>query len=248
MEPVITSIHARDFAQKTIDLLRKKEPEPPEPPKPPLPKQEVQGPDRTIGITDYKKWETFQDEDEEATKKQAEEYAKTMCSQDHRKEIELFERPTREKLDAASTFKQQGNDSFKQGNFSLAALFYRKGILQLDYTFPDTKQEEEEFKQTELSLHLNMCIAKYHLEEYDEALTHSAQALRIHPNHPKALFRKAQVMFARDLYDEAETILGSLDESSSQLKEVIQLKKKLAKKRDNYKDKQKVIYKAMFKE
>lgn len=90
-------------------------------------KEPVEGPKRVIGDIDYSKWENFDDEEKEAEeKKMQEEYLKNMCSQDHRKEIEIYERPTAEKLEASEKFRAQGNDAFREGNESLAALLYRK--------------------------------------------------------------------------------------------------------------------------
>lgn len=243
MEPVITPIFVRDFALRAMEILNPK-PKVEEVPKVSKPKQAVQGPERKICDVDYEKWENFKVDEEEEEKKK-EEYAKTMCSQDHRKEIELFERPTQEKLDAASQFKQQGNDAFKEKTYSLAALFYRKGLLQLDYTFPDTKKEEEKFKELELTLHLNMALAKFNMDELDETLTHAGQALRVQANHPKALFRRAQVYFKRDLLEDCRKELQKIIEINSNNTEAQELLRELDKKEAKYRSKEKQIFKAM---
>ncbi|CAG9315881.1 unnamed protein product [Blepharisma stoltei] len=243
MEPVITPIYVRDFARKALDLMNPK-PQKEEPVIEREPREPVEGPGRKIGLTDYKKWEEFKADEEEEEKKK-EEYAKTMCSQDHRKEIELFERPNPEKLEAASQFKKQGNDAFKEKNYSLAALFYRKGLLQLDYTFPENPSEEDKFKELELTLHLNMSLAKFHMDELDETLTHAGQALRVQPNHPKALFRRAQVFFKRDLIDDCRKEVQKILEQNSSNVEAQELLRELDKKVARYKNKEKQIFKAM---
>lgn len=54
MERIITSIKTHDFAKYCLDTLRpKQEPEPV--PEKKEPKEAVKGPDRVMGLTDYKK-------------------------------------------------------------------------------------------------------------------------------------------------------------------------------------------------
>jgi tetratricopeptide (TPR) repeat protein len=243
MERIITSLKSHNFAEYCLNTLKPKAEEVtvPEPKEVKI----VEGPERTIGLTDYKKWEDFKETEESEEKKQAKEYIKTMCSQDHRKEIKLYERPTKEKLQASGQFKVQGNDAFKQKNYSLAALFYRKGLLQLDYTFPDNKEEEKTFQELEISLHLNMSIAKFYLDEWDECLNHVGQVLKHQPNNIKALYRKASVLFKRDLLQESKEILIKVLSESPKNQEACELLQEIEKKWDNYKEKQKKMFKVM---
>jgi tetratricopeptide (TPR) repeat protein len=244
MERLVTSVNSHRFAQFCLNVLKPK-PEPAPVNLTPVEKVQVPGPDRVIGLTNYKKWEEFKDTEESEEQKKAQEYIKTMCSQDHRKEIELYERPTKEKLIACAQFKTQGNDAFKQQNYSLAALFYRKGLLQLDYTFPDVKEEEKEFKELEIALHLNMGIAKYFLEELDECLTHVGQVLKQNPDHPKALYRKALVYYKRDLLTESRELVMKIIGENPKNQEARELLSEIEKKQGNYKIRQKQVFKAM---
>lgn len=133
MNSIVTNPQAKDFALNTLQILNPTlfQHSPTEQAKPkPKPQQlEQPGPNRVIGTTDYQKWEHLEEEEDSAElkKKKEEEYVKSMCSQNHRKEIQLYEKPTSEKLTAAETFRQQGNDAFRNTkNASLAALLYRK--------------------------------------------------------------------------------------------------------------------------
>ena len=245
MERVITPLKSHDFANFCLQTLRPKVEEVKEIPQKIEVKEVVPGPERVIGLTDYKKWEEFKDTEESEERKQAEEYIKTMCSQDHRKEIELYERPTDEKLIACAQFKTQGNDAYKQKNYSLAALFYRKGLLQLDYTFPDTPKQENDFKDLEISLHLNMSIAKYYLEEFDECLNHVAQVLKHNPDNPKALYRKAQVFLKKDQLKESREIIVKILADNPKNIEARELLAEVDKTIEVYKIRQKQVYKAM---
>ena len=63
---MITSKAGYLFAQKCIDLiLDKPEEVKEEPAAPPEPKEPVEGPNKQMGITDYEKWENFEDPTEE---------------------------------------------------------------------------------------------------------------------------------------------------------------------------------------
>jgi tetratricopeptide (TPR) repeat protein len=247
MERVITSVKAFEFGKYCLDVLRPK-PKAEEPETKPAPKDPVPGPERVMGLTDYKKWEDFKDTEDSEEQQKAQEYIKTMCSQDHRKEIELYERPTEEKLIACTQFKTQGNEAYKKKNYSLAALFYRKGLLQLDYTFPDVPEQEKEFRDLEISLHLNMSISKYYLEEYDECLNHASQVLKHQPSNPKALYRKALVLFKRDLLVESKEIVLKILTDNPKNQETRELLNDIDKKQENYKARQKQVYKAMINE
>lgn len=59
------------------------------------------------------------------------------------KERELYEKSTKEKLDNAEQFKNEGNTAVKDKDFEKAGFFYAKALLQFDYTFADTKEEQE---------------------------------------------------------------------------------------------------------
>jgi hypothetical protein len=51
-----------------------------------------------------------------------------------------------------------------------------------------------------------MSLVKYLTNQYDESLTHCAQALKINPNNIKAIFRQANILYDRDLYDECQQV------------------------------------------
>ncbi len=56
--------------------------------------------------------------------------ARPGCSHDHRKEIEIYEKPTEEKIKAAERFRQEGNEAYRKKNMGLASVQYRKALLQ----------------------------------------------------------------------------------------------------------------------
>ncbi len=51
------------------------------------------------------------------------------CSHDRRKERELYEKSTKEKLDNAEFFKKEGNKHIRDKEYDKASYFYSKAIL-----------------------------------------------------------------------------------------------------------------------
>ena len=90
-----------------------------------------------------------------------------------------------------------------------------------------------------------MSLCKFHMEELDECLSHCHQVLRIEKNHPKALFRRAQVNFKRDLYEKAQEDLYTILQTDPNCKEARNLLKELKSKVSDYKQKKQAMCKSM---
>ena len=95
------------------------------------------------------------------------------CSHNHRKEREIFDKTTEEKIKAADRFREEGNKEYKDENFGLACVHYRRGLLQFDYTFPENATLQAKCDKLKTKIHLNMAAAKMVTAEYEEVLTHA---------------------------------------------------------------------------
>eukprot|EP00397_Hematodinium_sp_SG-2012_P046972 GEMP01053253.1.p1 GENE.GEMP01053253.1~~GEMP01053253.1.p1 ORF type:complete len:395 (+),score=90.24 GEMP01053253.1:51-1235(+) len=134
------------------------------------------------------------------------------CSHNHQKEIAIYERPTEDKIKAAKQFREAGNKLYKEENYGLAAVEYRKGLLQYDYTFPEGDEEIFAVDNAKLALHLNMAACKIQLDDYNEALIHCRCACQIDPNSCKALYRRGIALMGKLEFSEAKTsFLEALD-------------------------------------
>ncbi|KAG0217173.1 hypothetical protein B0O80DRAFT_452899 [Mortierella sp. GBAus27b] len=96
--------------------------------------------------------------------------------------------------EVAENFKNQGNESFKQGKrfYKDAIEFYTKG---LDVGCKDAKLIE--------TLYVNRAACNLPLENYRMVLTDCSKALKLNPKNVKALFRSAKALFALEMYVEA---------------------------------------------
>ncbi|EZG55286.1 TPR repeat protein [Gregarina niphandrodes] len=126
------------------------------------------------------------------------------CAHDRSKERALFERPNDEKLMMANRFRFAGNDKFKAKDFEQAACCYLRGIIQLEYTFPDTPSEEARYNEIKLACHLNMAAAKFNQDDYTECFVQCGNALRVDPVCAKARFRQGQCHVAWCEYTKAQ--------------------------------------------
>eukprot|EP00927_Polykrikos_kofoidii_P006505 TRINITY_DN12633_c0_g1_i1.p1 TRINITY_DN12633_c0_g1~~TRINITY_DN12633_c0_g1_i1.p1 ORF type:complete len:431 (+),score=91.20 TRINITY_DN12633_c0_g1_i1:186-1478(+) len=167
------------------------------------------------------------------------------CSHDHQKEWQIYEKSTDEKLSAADRFRQEGNEEYRRHNYGLAAVHYRKALLQFDYTFAEGEEEEKRLEQIKIPCLLNLAACKCQQEEWDEVLTQCRLALEINPNLVKAYYRTGLAYLARDEFDLAKDALTSAIEIEPRNTEVIAAMTQLKKKMANYKVKQKEVAKEM---
>jgi tetratricopeptide (TPR) repeat protein len=177
-------------------------------------------PKRTIGNTNYQKFEQIAKMIEEKEKKEEEKKKKELeesehkkellkmgCNNDLRKERQLMDKPVKDKIEASKIFKNEGDDYLKQKNFDEAINSYEKGLLQLFYCFSDDPKEEEEADKIKQSLNLNASFCFINLKKYDEALGYLNEALRIDKNNLKTLYRLAFCYFNLERFDDSKNTI-----------------------------------------
>ncbi|XP_023025156.2 unc-45 myosin chaperone [Leptinotarsa decemlineata] len=92
----------------------------------------------------------------------------------------------------AEKYKEEGNESFKNGNWEQAIKLYTKAI---DTIASETRNMSIYYK--------NRAAAYLKQENYDAALEDCERSLQIIPSDPKALFRRCQALEALKRYEEA---------------------------------------------
>ncbi|SCO67218.1 peptidyl-prolyl cis-trans isomerase, putative [Plasmodium vivax] len=134
------------------------------------------------------------------------------CTHDHSKERQLYEKESKEKIKASNAFNEEGKKAFYEKNYKLACVYFRKGLIQLDYSFPDSEQEQQEQSRLEINLHLNLAITKFHMSSYHECISECSTVLSLDKNNAKAHYRKGHAYMSLDLYSEAkEEFLKALE-------------------------------------
>mmetsp|Transcript_29101 Transcript_29101/g.61895 ORF Transcript_29101/g.61895 Transcript_29101/m.61895 type:complete len:431 (+) Transcript_29101:134-1426(+) len=221
---------------------------------------------RTVSEIDYKKHEDTvkeldRQEKEEAWQKKKEEASQWCtldhehgphcrrptgsCSHDHQKEWQIYEKSTEEKIQAADRFREEGNEYYRKHNYGLAAVQYRKALLQFDYTFANNEEEERQVEAVKVPCLLNLAACKCQQEDWDEVLTHCRLALEINPRSVKAFYRIGLAHLARDNFEEAKDALTSALEIEPKNPDVMGAYKRLRKNMETYKVRQKEVAKEM---
>jgi len=167
------------------------------------------------------------------------------CSHDHQKEWAIYEKSTEEKIAAADRFRQEGNEAFRKQNYGLAAVHYRKALLQFDYTFAEGEEENKRLEEVKLPCLLNLAACKCQQEEWDEVLTQCRLALELNPRSVKAYYRTGQAHIARDHFELAKDALMSAYEIEPNNSEVRAMLRKLKTNMETYQVRSKQVYSAM---
>ena len=169
---------------------------------------------RIIGATDYKKYEELvkgmekkEDEIKKEEKEQKEkDYGHIMgCNNDLRKERQLMDKPTKEKIEAGKRFKTEGDDLLKQKKYDEAINVYEKGLLQLFYTFSDDKEEDEMIDKIKEGMNLNCSFCKIKQDKYEEATQYLNEAMRVNKENLKTLYRMGFCHFKLEKFDDAKS-------------------------------------------
>ncbi|KAL8435404.1 hypothetical protein ACSSS7_002536 [Eimeria intestinalis] len=124
-----------------------------------------------------------------------------------------FERQRNEELQQASArWKKKGDEDASQAVISDpkevigTADYDFDALLQFDYTFPSTPEEEELFEKAKLPCHLNLAACKLQQRDFDEVYIQCRLALQMDPKNCKALYRRGMAQMMQDHLDEAQQV------------------------------------------
>ena len=205
---------------------------------------------RIIGSTDYKKYEEMAKNialEEIKENPMTNEALKMGCNNDLRKERQLFDKPAKDKLDAAKLFKNEGDDYMKIKDFSNAINSYEKGLLQLFYTFSNDTEIDKAVDTIKSSINMNISICKINLKKYDEAIGYCQEALRIDKNNLKAIYRIAYSYLQMEKIDESNKYVSDGLKINSSSQDFIDLKNQIEKKSKELEDNSRKFFKKLVK-
>jgi len=164
-------------------------------------------PRRVVGGTDYKKFENLAkltDFEEVKSLERTKEALKMGCNNDFRKERQLLDKPSKDKIEACKVFKNEGDDLIKEKKYEDAVSSYEKALLQLFYTFADDPEEDKQVDKLKAAINMNVSMCKISLGKFEEAINCCNEALRVDKDNLKAIYRVAFGYFKLEKYDEAK--------------------------------------------
>lgn len=205
---------------------------------------------RVIGSTDYKKFEDLSKkiELEEITKSEkTNDVLKMGCNNDRRKERQLFDKPSKDKLEASKIFKNEGDDNLKLKQWEDAINSYEKALLQLFYTFSDDPEEDRQVEKLKMAINSNLSMCKINLNLFDEAIGYSDEVLRIDKNNIKALYRIAFSHFKKDQFDESYKYIDRGLEIEKDNSALLDLKNKIVERKQFLESESKKLFKKIIK-
>jgi len=135
--------------------------------------------------------------EEEAKKAQAE--ANGVDEEDH----DNRRLPKKRRMEIVLKNKAEANELFSHGNYRHAAARYTKALSHCAKFVDLNPDDLEEVKGVKLSLNLNLALAYYKLQKYDQSLRVCNEALVLDENSPKALYRRAMVYYEKKKWEEA---------------------------------------------
>lgn len=205
---------------------------------------------RVIGSTDYKKYEDLSKkiELEEITKSEkTKDVLKMGCNNDRRKERQLFDKPSKDKLEAAKIFKTEGDDNLKSKQWEDAINSYEKALLQLFYTFSEDPEEDKQVEKLKMAINQNISMCKINSNLFDDAIGYCQEVLRIDKNNIKAIYRIAYSYFKKDQFEESYNYINKGLEIEKDNPMLIELKNDINKRKQFLENESKKLFKKIIK-
>jgi len=139
--------------------------------------------------------------------------------------------------------KEEGTELFKGGNIRPAAARYQKALTHAAKFFDLSPEDKEEVNQVKLSIFLNLTQCYLKLENYDNAIRYSTDALEISPTSVKAYFRRSAAYEAKKDYDKAfEDIKKASEHSPTEDKAVVKAVERVNRLIQKEKEKEKKMW------
>ena len=163
------------------------------------------------------------------------------CSQDHSKEIQIFEKSNKDKLAAIEALRSEGNKKFKAGFFEEALGSYRLALAYFDYSFPEGDSEQAAFDNAKIKCHLNVAATLEKLKLWNKVASECEHALRIESGNSKALYRMANAQVQMDQFEDGELFLRKVEAVEPEDAAVRALRVELNRKMETYDRKSKEV-------
>ena len=96
-----------------------------------------------------------------------------------------------------------GNALYEEGILLKAAEQYHLTLSYYEYCFPDCNEKQAHLDELRNACLCNISLCYYRMKEMRKAIACASKVLAKHPQHVKALYRRAKAHLALDEYDRA---------------------------------------------
>lgn len=181
--------------------------------------------------------------EEEAKRAQAERNGQEEEDQEDHDNRRL---PKKRRMDIVMKNKAEANELFSHGNFKFAAARYTKALTHCTKFVDLSPEDITEVTGVKLSLNLNLALAYYKLENYDQALRVCNDALELDPESAKALYRRASVYYEKKNWESAKKDIKKAVSLAEDDKAIKKLQERIEAQMKRQKAKEKKMAQKMF--
>jgi tetratricopeptide (TPR) repeat protein len=194
----------------------------------------------------------------DAVKKEQEEKEKEMEEEAKRAQIERDGEeedlddhdnrrlPKKRRMEIVMKNKTEANELFSDGNFKFAAARYTKALSHCAKFVDLSPEDLTEVNGIKLSLNLNLALAYFKLENYDQALRVCNDALELDPDSAKALYRRASVYYEKKNWEAASKDIKKASSLAENDKAIMKLQERIDVQVKRQKEREKKMAKKMF--
>jgi len=154
--------------------------------------------------------------------------------------------PKKRRMEIVMKNKKEGGELFSDGNFKFAAARYAKALSHCAKFVDLGPDDQVEVNEVKLTLNLNLALAYLKMQNPDQALRYSNDALAIDENHTKALYRRASVYYEKKNWDGASKDLKKALKNAPEDKAIMKLQEKVDAQIKRQKMKEKKMAQKMF--
>jgi len=155
-----------------------------------------------------------------------------------------------DKVEKAKTFKEEGVQKFKEGNFREAKEKFEEAVKYLDKFTNKSEENETEGCQLYQSVLTNLCNCCNKLKEYYTLITHANLGLKINDSLPKLYYFRTIAYIQTAEFENAEKDIKSLEKLLSEEEKktagIDYLNQMLEKKKIEYNSRRKKFSKVAF--
>jgi tetratricopeptide (TPR) repeat protein len=154
--------------------------------------------------------------------------------------------PKKRRMEIVMKNKNEATELFKDGNYKFAAARYTKALTHCAKFVDLSPDDAKEVNDLKVTLNLNLALAYTKLENLDQALRVTNEALGLTDDSAKAFYRRAAIYFEKKRWDDAKKDVGKAKKLAEGDKAILKLEQRIDMQLKKQKEKEKKMAAKMF--